>query len=191
MRDGSVHKDNLIVFTSGEDKFIRYVLKRRDFTGLFITYLILMLLGAVLLFVCFTNVGIAARAKMSDTLGLAWISSPSLCGCASYYIRKLYRICYRLDKEPIPADSAMYECELINREGTIWYFVTRAVAVPIGAFIFLLMLRCGITGLFNIAGNDVDEYALASFSYLLGVAGGRLMGYLLDLGTSALSKSSL
>lgn len=181
--------NELIVFTSDENERVRYVLRRRDFTGLFFGYLGLMLLGVVLLVICFSDDGIAARVKMSDALSLAWLSSPSLCGCASYYIRMLYRICYRLSKEPVHFDSNMYECELVNRKGTIWYFVTRAVAVPVGAFMFLLLLRCGITGLFNISGDDVDEYALAGLSYLLGVAGGRLLSYLLDLGASALSKS--
>lgn len=189
MQDAGARRNELIVFTSDENKLVRYVLRRRDFTGLFLGYLGLLLLGAILLVTCFSDDGIAARGKMSSTLSLAWLSSPSLCGCASYYIRMLYRICYRLKKELVPPKSTEYECELVNRKGTIWYFASRAVAVPVGAFMFLLLLQRGVTGLFNIAGDGVDEYALAGLSYLLGIAGGRLLSYLLNLGASALSKS--
>lgn len=189
MQDGRARCNELIVFTSDENKLVRYALRRRDFTGLFLGYLGLLLLGAILLVTCFTDDGIAAREEMSGTLSLAWLSSPSLCGCASYYIRKLYRICYRLKKEPVSSNSIEYECELVNRKGTIWYFASRAIAVPVGAFIFLLLLQRGITGLFNIAGDSVDEYALVGLSYLLGIAGGRLLSFLLNLGASALSKA--
>lgn len=186
----NICSNDLVIFTSDENKAVRYVLRRADFTYLFLEYLVIMLVGIVLLGTGFTDWGIASRERMSDALNVAWLSSPSLCGCASYYIRMLYRICYRLNKRIVSPEDATFECERINRVGTIWYFVTRAVTVPTGAYMFLLLLSRGITGLLNISGDSVDEYVLAGLSYLLGVAGGRLLSYLLNLGASALPKSS-
>ena len=179
---------DLYIFTSDTDES-SFVLRRSDLpwiTGLF-------LIGALAGFACavwYLAQDSADIATMADGVRWVWVCAPALCGNAVYYVRTIYRLGSCFERKRVdPSANRDYDGALVHRRCSLIFFLSRFVLVPIAAFFFVLLLRCGLLSAFVVApgAEGQGDLAFMGVAFLLGISGGRMLGYLMHTGRSALT----
>lgn len=144
-----------------------------------------MALGLVLTILFFAG---AAPGSESEGIRMLWLSSPSLCGCAVYYTRRIYQLAYRFEKRRVDADGGD-DTATMRRFGATSFLYSRLLAVPVVSLFALVLIRCGLVSMFSLSSSQLQnsDFLMLGISFLLGMSGGALASRLIDLGKSGVS----
>ena len=175
--------------TLDSDSSVCYTFSCLGYIGTTILLIITGIIGIVLT-VFYLMQDSAFLDNMTIGIKILWLTSPSICGCSIYYTKTLYRIGFKFTKAKIEVNKENYGEIRFKLVGTLSYFLSRVIQIPIGSFFFLLLVRCGFLSSFSVVPGleSQSDLVMLGAAFLLGITGGHMLQFLTNTGLSMVSK---